>query len=59
VILKAESLTTRGGCSDPSGMVRARNVGQVVHNGVVVGHLSGEPILDYVVCLASPWPSTL
>ncbi len=23
-----------------------RNAGQVVHNGVVVGHLSGEPILD-------------
>jgi site-specific DNA recombinase len=27
-------------------LVRARNVGQVVHNGVVVGHLPGEPILD-------------
>jgi site-specific DNA recombinase len=27
-------------------LLRARNVGQVVHNGVVVGHLSGEPILD-------------
>lgn len=25
---------------------RARNVGQVVHNGVMVGHLPGEPILD-------------
>ena len=25
---------------------RERNVGQVVHNGVVVGHLPGEPILD-------------
>jgi site-specific DNA recombinase len=27
-------------------LLRARNVGQVVHNGVVVGHLRGEPILD-------------
>ncbi|MCA1707188.1 MAG: recombinase family protein [Actinobacteria bacterium] len=27
-------------------LLRARNVGQVVHNDVVVGHLPGEPILD-------------
>ncbi|HEX5349019.1 MAG TPA: recombinase family protein [Pseudonocardiaceae bacterium] len=27
-------------------LLRARNVGQVVHNGVVVGHLPGQPILD-------------
>lgn len=27
-------------------LLRERNVGQVVHNGVVVGHLPGEPILD-------------
>jgi DNA invertase Pin-like site-specific DNA recombinase len=27
-------------------LLRARNAGQVVHNGVVVGHLPGEPILD-------------
>jgi DNA invertase Pin-like site-specific DNA recombinase len=27
-------------------LLRARNVGQVVHNGVVVGHLPGEPLLD-------------
>ncbi len=27
-------------------VLRARYVGQVVHNGVVVGHLPGEPILD-------------
>lgn len=28
-------------------LLRARNAGQVVHNGVVVGHLPGEPILDH------------
>jgi len=27
-------------------LLRARNAGQVVHNGVVMGHLPGEPILD-------------
>jgi hypothetical protein len=27
-------------------VLRARNAGQVVHHGVVVGHLPGEPILD-------------
>jgi DNA invertase Pin-like site-specific DNA recombinase len=27
-------------------LLRERNAGQVVHNGVVVGHLPGEPILD-------------
>jgi DNA invertase Pin-like site-specific DNA recombinase len=27
-------------------LLRERNVGQIVHNGVVVGHLPGEPILD-------------
>jgi Recombinase/Resolvase, N terminal domain len=27
-------------------LLSARNAGQVVHNGVVVGHLPGEPILD-------------
>jgi site-specific DNA recombinase len=27
-------------------LLRARNAGHVVHNGVVVGHLPGEPILD-------------
>jgi site-specific DNA recombinase len=28
-------------------LLRARNAGQVIHNGVVVGHLPGEPILDH------------
>ena len=27
-------------------VLRARNAGQVIHHGVVVGHLPGEPILD-------------
>ncbi len=27
-------------------LLRERNAGQVIHNGVVVGHLPGEPILD-------------
>src|SRR5581483_9334453 len=27
-------------------LLRSRNAGQIVHNGVVVGHLPGESILD-------------
>jgi site-specific DNA recombinase len=52
----ARDLNQRGVITSTGGMwsresvkqllLRERNVGQVVHNGVVVGHLPGEPILD-------------
>jgi DNA invertase Pin-like site-specific DNA recombinase len=52
----ARDLNQRGVTTSTGGMwsresvkqllLRERNVGQLVHNGVVVGHLPGEPILD-------------
>jgi site-specific DNA recombinase len=52
----ARDLNQRGVTTSTGGMwsresvkqllLRERNVGQIVHNGVVVGHLPGEPILD-------------
>ncbi len=52
----ARDLNQRGVTTSTGGMwsreslkqllLRERNAGQVVHNGVLVGHLPGEPILD-------------